>query len=92
MQFPFVILTIYYMKATNLVLGFKHAYENIVIMFLTTGNFQEPLSKSVFLTKKPIETGSRVSIRSNSDVTNLSVFVLEKNCPFNYFTCSRSLT
>lgn len=92
MEFIFVILTIYYMKATNLVLGFKHAYENIVIMFKTTGNFQEPLSKSVFLTKKPIETGSRVRIRSNSDVTNLSVFVLENNCPFNHFTSNQLLT
>lgn len=33
------------MKVTNLVLGFKHAYENIVIMFKTTGNFQEPPTK-----------------------------------------------
>lgn len=32
-------ITIYYMKVTNLVLGFKHSYENIVIMFKTTGNF-----------------------------------------------------
>lgn len=47
MQFHFVILTIYFMDATNLVLGFRHAYENTVIMFKTTGNFQERPSKSV---------------------------------------------